>query len=206
MSKEFMTQFNWICDDWTRIKNHCRTTDNKDFTEKEPSDEWKCKLLISEHTPVRCLEYDWSWANMPYWVSMEWARHKHEKFISSQRDDRLIDDIPRGEKPQDALVKHDAFGNQQNLIDAWRKRLCFMATKEARSYAVDFKLALDASGHKNEALVLVPNCVYRCGCPEFKPCGFWDNFVKMCNDDYVDIFNIKLRYMEYDKWLKSTVR
>lgn len=25
------TIFNWFGDDWTRVKNHCRTTDNKDF-------------------------------------------------------------------------------------------------------------------------------------------------------------------------------
>ena len=29
------TIFNAFIDDWTRVKNHCRTTDNKDFTEKE---------------------------------------------------------------------------------------------------------------------------------------------------------------------------
>ena len=27
------TVFNWFGDDWKRVKNHCRTTDNKNFTE-----------------------------------------------------------------------------------------------------------------------------------------------------------------------------
>lgn len=25
------TVFNWFGDDWKRVKNHCRTTDNKDL-------------------------------------------------------------------------------------------------------------------------------------------------------------------------------
>ena len=87
------TIFNWFSDDWKRVKNHCRTTDNKEFTENEATDTFKKKLLISEHTPIRLLEFDWSWKGIYYWLSTEWSRHKFEKFISSQRDDRLIDNI-----------------------------------------------------------------------------------------------------------------
>ena len=90
---------NYISDSWTRIKNHCRTTVNKDFTENKPSSAFKKQLLISEHSPIRLLEIDWSWLNIPYWVSTEWARHKFEKFISTQRNDRVKDRIDRGEKP-----------------------------------------------------------------------------------------------------------
>ena len=82
------TIFNWIGDDWKRVKNHCRTTDNKDFTENEATETFKKKLLISEHSPIRLLEFDWSWKSIFYWLSTEWSRHKFEKFISSARDDR----------------------------------------------------------------------------------------------------------------------
>ena len=120
-----ITRFNMfpLSETWRRVKNHCRTTDNKDFTEKNPTDTFKRKLLMSEHSPIRLLEFDWSWIGIPYWVSTEWSRHKFEKFISSQRDDRLIDDIPRAEKPQGALVNFDGYANMQNLIDVERKRL-----------------------------------------------------------------------------------
>lgn len=165
------TVFNTILDDWKRVKNHCRTTDNKDFTENSASDIFKKKLLISEHSPIRLLEFDWSWKSIKYWVSTEWSRHKFEKFISSQRDDRLKDETPRDKKTQDALVNFDGYANMQNLIDAWRKRLCFQATREARELAEDFKYELHKT-HPLEAGVLVPNCIYRLGCPEFKSCGF----------------------------------
>ncbi len=179
------TKFNWICDDWRRVKNHCRTTDNKDFTEKDATDKFKKQLLISEHSPIRLLEFEWSWWQIPYWLHAEWARHKFEKFVSSSRDDRLKDDIPRAEKPQGALVNFDAYANMQNLIDAWRKRLCYQATKEARNLAYDFKARLDIT-HHNEANVLVPHCVYRGGCPEFKTCGLWDRFIDFCMDYYIE--------------------
>lgn len=196
------TVFNWIGDDWTRVKNHCRTTDNKDFTENNATETFKKKLLISEHTPIRLLEFDWSWKSIFYWVSTEWSRHKFEKFISSQRDDRLIDDTPRSNKPQGALVNFDGYANMQNCIDGWRKRLCFMATKEARELAEDFKIELHET-HPIESDVLVPNCIYRMGCPEFKTCGYMKNFIKWVEENNYDKFwwaDIQTRYDLYNEY------
>ncbi len=189
-------RINYISDSWTRIKNHCRTTVNKKFTEKEPTDKFKEELLISEHSPIRCLEVDWTWEDIPYWVSTELSRHKHEKFISSQRDDRNNNEIPRGKKPQDSPVTHDAYANAQNLIDMMRKRLCFMATKEAREAAENLKYEL----HNYEpqlANVLMPNCLYRAGCPEFETCGFWKKFKE--KHPKVDMTDIKERYRAYNE-------
>lgn len=195
------TVFNWFGDDWTRVKNHCRTTDNKEFTEKEPTEVFKKKLLISEHSPVRLLEFDWSWKNIFYWVSTEWSRHKFEKFISSQRDDRLIDDTPRGKKPQEALVNFDGYANMQNLIDSWRKRLCYKATDDARELAEDFKAELYKT-HPLESNVLVPNCIYRAGCPEFGCCGYIAKFIKWAkdNDKNINWLDIQSRYDLYNEY------
>ena len=195
------TEFNEIICDWKRVKNHCRTTDNKEFTEVEPSERFKKMLLISEHSPIRLIEYDWTWRDMPYWVHAELARHKFEKFISTQRDDRVQNEIPRGKKPQDAPVRFDGYANQQNMIDFGRKRLCFKATPQARSYAVSFKQDLRAAGYEAEAEVLVPNCVYRCGCPEFTPCGFFQKFINAGLLRGVNMFNIAERYKLYTEML-----
>jgi thymidylate synthase ThyX len=194
-----ITKFNTIIDDWKRVKNHCRTTDNKDFTDNEATDTFKKKLLISEHSPIRLLEFDWSWKGIKYWVSQELARHRFEKFISSQRDDRLKDEIPRGQKPQDALVNFDGYANMQNLIDAWRKRLCYQATKEARELAEDFKIELHKT-HPIESNVLVPNCIYRGSCCEFNPCGYWNMFLVYCSNHDLEIgkLTIQERYDAYN--------
>lgn len=197
------TLFNWIGDDWKRVKNHCRTTDNKDFTENEATETFKKKLLMSEHTPIRLLEFDWSWKGIYYWLSTEFSRHRFEKFISSQRDDRLKDDTPRGEKPQNAPVNFDGYANMQNLIDAWRKRLCFMATKDARELAEDFKVELHKT-HPLEADVLVPTCIYRGGCSEFVSCGYWDNFLKYCKDNRLPLDTLQGRYDAYNQFFYST--
>ena len=173
------TKINYIADDWKRVKNHCRTTVGKQFTENEPSNEFKKKLLISEHSPIRLLEVDWSWEDIYSWVATHWSRHKFEKFISTQRDDRKEHDIPRGKMPQDTPVRFDGYANMQQLIDSFRKRLCFQASPETRMLAEDFKIVLHET-HPEMADVLVPNCIYRCGCPEFEMCKqkFWANYVK----------------------------
>ena len=83
--------------------------------------------------------------------------------------------MPRGGLPQDTPVTFTGEANAQNLIDTWRKRLCYQASPETRQYAEDFKVAL----HETEpelSDVLVPNCVYRGGCPELESCGFWELF------------------------------
>lgn len=198
------TIFNWVSDDWKRVKNHCRTTDNKEFTDKDAVESWMKKLLISEHSPIRLLEFDWSWKSIPYWVSTEWSRHRFEKFISTQRDDRLKDDTPRAKKPQDAPVNFDGYANMQNNIDAWRKRLCGAATDGARELAEDFKIELHKT-HPLESNVLVPNCIYRAGCPEFGQCGFFARFQKWLKDNNkeMDWLNIQKRYDLYNEYFYS---
>lgn len=193
------TVFNYIADDWKRIKNHCRTTMRKEFTENEPTEKFKWDLLISEHSPIRLLEFDWTWANIKYWVHTEWARHKFEKFISSSRNDRQAD-FDRNKAPQDAPVNYDGYANEQNLIDAWRKRLCRQATDEARELAEDFKVELRKT-HKLESDVLVPHCIYRAGCSEPKCCGYWQMFrmwAKSMGASDDDLLDIRKRYTLYN--------
>ena len=202
------TEINAVLGDWTLVKNHCRVTDNKDFTEKEPSKEWRYKMIRSEHSPIRTLVFDITWRDMPYWVHAEIARHKFEKYVSTQRDDRLSDDVPRAKKPQDAPVRFDAQINSQGIIDFARKRLCFMATPEARSYAVSLRFKLKDSGYEEVADAMVPNCVYRCGCPEEfnTTCKFFETFVKIANDKYVNLLDIRQRYDLYGELLEKAER
>lgn len=193
------TKFNWINCDWTRVKNHCRTTVNKKFTDKEPSEDFKRKLLISEHSPIRLIEFDWTWEGMPSWVSVHWVRHKWEKFVSTQRDDRKEHDIPRGKMPQDTPVTLDGYANMQNLIDTFRKRLCYQASPETRAYAEDFKVALHEE-FPELADALQMNCLYRCGCPEIESCGFFKNWIRDSKITNEELLEIQTRYEKFNKW------
>lgn len=201
---ERKTVFNWIGADWKRVKNHCRTTVNKEFTDKEPSNEFKRKLLISEHSPIRLIEIDWSWNKIKSWVSVHWTRHKHEKFVSTQRDDRKEHEISRDDMPQGTPVNMDNYANAQQLIDIFRKRLCHQASLETRMLAVDFKRAL-RSEERELADVLVPNCLYRMGCPEFSMCEDCTllEFLRHCKSNNVsnnELFNIQRRYDLFNEW------
>lgn len=89
----------------------------------------------------------------------------------------------------------------QNLIDSFRKRLCFSATKEARELAEDFKKELSKT-HPLEAGVLVPHCIYRAGCPEPKPCGFYKGFIDWCDRNGIEPSTIQERYDAYNEFFR----
>lgn len=189
------TTINDITGSWRNVKNKCRTTVNKQYSEIEATAKFKKDLLISEHSPIRLINVDWSWSDIEYWLSTEWSRHKFEKFISTQRTDRT--GVDRNNKPQGSKVNFDGYANAQNLIDVWRKRLCGCATIEARRLAHDFKIKLhDIEPELSD--VLVPNCIYRCGCPEFpNDCNVWLNFKR--NNPDIDMTDIRERYNAYNK-------
>lgn len=199
-----MTIINDVVGTWKNVKNKCRTTVNKAYSDVDATPAFKRDLLISEHSPIRLLSVDWTWKDVPYWVSTEWSRHKFEKFISTQRTDRT--GVDRARKPQDAPVMFDGFANAQSLIDVWRKRLCGLATPEAQAYAISFKRALK-EWEPELSDVLVPNCVYRGGCPEFPKtsCAFWRSMVRY-NHEHGDrdLLDIRTRYEVYNEMLRGT--
>lgn len=56
-------------DNWQNIKNATMTTINKD-SGVYPNSEWKRRLLLSEHSPIRKLTIGWKWYDLKYWVSV----------------------------------------------------------------------------------------------------------------------------------------
>ena len=180
--------------DWQDVVDDCRTTVGKDSLGKEPSKKFKREILISEHSPIRSLSVKWKWVNIPSWVATHFSRHKWECFIKTQRTDRTGTD--RNKLPQDAPVIMSGDANTQHLIDMARKRLCYMASPETRKYMEDLKIAIHAV-EPEVADVLVPNCVYRCGCPEPNGCKWFDNMAaKHLNLTSTDI---QQRYDAYNE-------
>ena len=51
---------------WKRVLKAARRTIGKEFIDKEPSKSWKAKILLAEHSPIRLLEYDFSWKNIKH--------------------------------------------------------------------------------------------------------------------------------------------
>lgn len=194
------TEITKIKGDWMEVASDCRSTVGKPPLDHEPSTEFKRKILIAEHSPIRDISVKWTWHGIKSWVASHWSRHKFEKYIKSQRSDRT--GIPRDKLPQDAPVDFTGDANVQALIDTMRKRLCRQSSTETRQYAEDFKAAL----HEVEpeiADVLVPQCVYRAGCAEMKPCGDGKCFFDVLIDQTagaVATTHIQDRYDAYNEF------
>lgn len=168
---------------WKRAYRMALKTVGKKPIKDEPSNEWKVKMLLSEHSPIRMIVYDFGWENIKNWVTVHLVRHHIgcEKFVSTQRSDRT--GIDRDELKQSSLNNMDMTCNAQALINISRKRMCKKASPETREawMAVVNKIRpVDPI----LASRMVPECIYRGFCPEFNnTCGFIGT----------DYFNLKLK-------------
>lgn len=149
------------------------------------------KYLISEHSPIRSLVVAILITDMSYYTSVHFARHVHTlHYVTSNRPDRTN----KGRTINDR-VKHKMVVNAQGLIDMMRKRLCSKCAPDTLSIAKQIKRLMMSSHDMDMKVlgeVLVPNCVYRGGCSEFKSCG------KAFSQD-VTILSLIERYAEYSE-------
>ncbi len=183
--------------DWKKIKSACMTTISKEGGDKEPSSEWKRKLLLAEHSPLRRGIVSWKWENIPTYVSTHFARHHEgcEKFVATQRTDRT--GIDRSERSQIDPVMMEMDANIQALINISLKRLCSAADPTTRKY---WRAVLEAIRDYDEDIfwACVPQCVKCGGCPEYSNCGFFDGMTKDWTKE--EITNIRTRYDKYNEW------
>jgi hypothetical protein len=168
--KNFNVEVKGIRGSFKAIYRACLNTIGKD-TDREPSEEWMKRILISEHSPIRKINVEVKWTNLKYWVSTHFVRHKHgiEHFVSTQRTDRT--NVDRNELPQGAYVKHEIDVNLQGLINVSRKRLCHCASPETQQV---WRKTVDEIAKELPVVkeVCVKECVYRGFCPEFYSCGY----------------------------------
>jgi thymidylate synthase ThyX len=156
---------------WLRALNAARWTMGKAPLSKEPSNEWKDKIIRAEHSPIRLVEFDIYLEDIPSFVAMHLVRHHIgcEKFVVTNREDR------RNVNPEEVNrltpVNMLMTCNAQSLINISRKRLCNMASKETREV---WKAVKDAIAEIDPIMAkhMVRECVYRGFCPEMKSCGF----------------------------------
>ena len=189
-----MTEILKVKGDWQEVVDDCRVTVGKFPLGHMPTSAFKTGLLIAEHSPIRDISIKWRWTGIKSWIATHWVRHKWECFVRSQRSDRT--GIPRDKLPQDAPVDFIGEANAQALIDTMRKRLCYQASAETRAYAEDLKRAIHEV-QPELADVLVPNCVYRSGCPEINECGY---YLVLCNlDPAIGSHHLPQRYEAYNK-------
>ena len=157
-------------DNWQTVKNAAMNTVGKE-SGKYPDSDWKKRILMAEHSPIRLLTFTVRITDLPYWVSVHLVRHKIgvEHFVKTQRSDRT--GVDRSDLPQGALVNHTIHINAQALINISRKRLCSQASPETREA---WKAVIEAIRPYEPELasVCVKECIYRGFCPDMTSCGY----------------------------------
>lgn len=182
-----------VTPNWIRVVNAARRTWGKKPLDKEPSDKFKKKILLAEHSPIRLLEYDFTIENLRQWVTVHLVRHHEgcEKFVHTQRQDinsevevitkRLIEVLQEegllreGWKERDYMFQGegndmDMTCNAQAFINISRKRLCMGCTSPETRLA--WNLVIDALREVDPILAekCAPECIYRGFCPETERC------------------------------------
>ena len=133
------------------------------------------KIYECEHSPIRTQMFWVEMLGIPTFASVHFTRHKIgvEHFVTSNREDRGGNE----ETDRWTPVNHGMFINAQALVNMARKRLCSKAHHEVRRIMEEiFKsmclLDIDLANH------MVPECEYRNGCHELRPCGYFESLKK----------------------------
>lgn len=182
--------------DWLEIKNLCRTTISMGDSTVEPTKEWKRKLLLAEHSPLRHSLITVEIKDIPYYVSTHLVRHHVgvEKYISTSREDRTGVDRTKRKQTDPVTMRLDL--NIQSLINISRKRLCNQADKQT---ILVWTMILEAVKEYDEDIywACVPEGIRSCGCPEgFGNCTRCSQLLGHLNKE--DLFNVGKRYDEYN--------
>lgn len=168
-----VTRLECVRPDWVRVVNAARRTWGKKPINHEPSDKFKKKILLAEHSPIRLLEYDFTWEDIRQWVTTHLVRHHEgcEKFVHTQRTDINPDlaGLDRDDLPQGLTNDMDMVCNAQSFINISRKRRCRCASKETRDAWASVMVYLKEIDPILESKC-VPECIYRGFCPEFDRC------------------------------------
>jgi len=156
-------------DMWQEIKNSAMFTMGKDAG-KYPTSEWKKRILLAEHSPIRDGYFILNCYEIPSFVIGHIVRHFNgiEKYVQSLRSDRTeYTEVPNRNTLQNVRLRI----NFQAFINISRKRLCSCASKETREF---WQLILDTIKSYEPELysVCVRECIYRGFCPEMKSCGY----------------------------------
>ena len=175
---------------WTDVLNAARFTQRKEPLDKEPSVEFKKKIIKAEHSPLRCLMFNIDFYDIPNYVSVHLVRHIHaQPFVSTSRPDINGNMLPREEQKKIDPVNMRLFLNAQEIINISKVRLCNKAEFKTRNIWRQVVEELKKT-EPELANACVPSCFYRGYCPEFKSCGLADTETfQLAVNDYINSLN-----------------
>jgi thymidylate synthase ThyX len=155
---------------WEQAYREALQTIGKEWSGKTPTDTWKKRILLAEHSPIRAVEYRIEWVDVPSWVVTHFVRHHVgiTHYVKTQRTDRT--GVDRDNLPQGNLISYSMRLNAQSMINISRRRLCSNASKETREI---WEITIEKLKEVDAILasVCVPECIYRGFCSDLKCCG-----------------------------------
>ena len=171
-----------------RILDKCRLTVNKEPSKNpRPSTVFLDNIYMAEHSPIREKLFDIYIEDIPYCISVHFARHHQglEKYVATSRSDRT-DIKDRSQRSQMDSVTMEMTINAQALINMSKVRLCYCADKDTRK--VMFEIVRQIKEIEPElGNKLVPNCIYRGFCSENnKECGYSKEFLRNWRKEYLN--------------------
>lgn len=186
---------------WLDIKNACRQTVSMGDSKIEPNEEWKKKLLICRHSPLRIGNVLLQLNDIPFYVMGHLVRHNVGvvPFVSTSREDRT--NISRDERKQTDLVSMQLLVNVEAILNISERRLCTCADKETIKVWKEVLLKIK---ELDEALywASVPQCIAHGGCIEpFSECSYYDNIMQDATLEEQRV--IKKRYDYYNRKRKG---
>jgi len=175
---------------WSDVLNAARFTQRKYPISGEPSISWKKKIIKAEHSPLRCLMFNFDFYDIPYYCSVHLVRHIHaQPFVTTSRPDIDGTQKPRDEQKKSDLVNMRLFLNAQEVINISKARLCNKAEFETRRIwreAIEELYRIEPE----LARACVPNCIYRGHCPEILSCGLSEgDLFHLKVNDYINSLN-----------------
>ena len=189
--------------DWIAIKDACMQTIGKEAKGNEPSEEWKKKLLICKHSPIRRSLMSIKWDNIPSYVSTHYCRHSVgvTPYVQTSREDRT--GVPRNERVQTEMVSMQMDMNIQALFNIMEKRLCMCSDPTTIKYAEGLLEAIKEYD-ENIAWSCVPSGIAHGGCTEpFSNCKMCNKILeRMTPEERLDIMK---RYDAYNKYREEVM-
>ena len=165
-----IVEVKWHEDMWKEIKDDALFTIHKE-NGKYPTSDWKRKILMAEHSPIRTGRLIINVYDVPSFVIGHFVRHNQgfTPFVASLRNDRAsYDKVPDRNTPNS--FRFD--GNFQSFINISRKRYCNCASKETREVWAEIMKAVKEFEPELFS-VCKRECIYRGFCPEMFTCGYY---------------------------------
>ena len=197
MERKYTTEIVNFNVNWDFIKEACMTTIGKGAG-KTPNTDWRQKLLICQHSPIRRGTISWKWDGIPYANMGHFVRHHVgcTPYVSTSRSDRT--GVPREERKQTDPVMMEMDANIQSLIDMAGRRLCLQADPLTRAY-MESLVDQIAEYDKTLAWRLVPQCINYGACIEpFGNCKYFDAFAETLTKE--ELTNMQKRLTKYNEY------